>query len=247
MTHPWDADLQQAHERNRRWSTEANWRPFRLTNLKGAMMLKNAFAPLKSGPPPANSADFPAGETTPIVATLGRQDRTQLKIHSVDLGAQTLRVDMYEAGSFRGSCRLRSDHAVGFRVDSLSGHLVSEQAVHQIIAQLLTVDRFVSLLGHRRRMPLDSLWCGVSVGGCTFAMHELDGGKYIAVFSDGEESTQESASADDWNELRDAWDSSGARYGDADRVRIAEGFFRSRGWVPAGVRICSSSQGQEIE
>jgi hypothetical protein len=218
-----------------------------LINLKGAMMLKNISTALKSGPPPANSADSPASETTPIVATLGRRDHTHLKIHSVDLDAQTLRVDVYEAGSFRGSCRLRSHHAVGFRVDSLSGHLVSERAVHHTIAQLLTVDRFVSLLGHRRRMPLDSLWCGVAVGDCTFSIHELDGGTFIAVFSSGQESTQERATADDWNELLDAWDSSGARYGDADRVRIAEGFFRSRGWMPSGGRIFSSAPGQEIE
>jgi hypothetical protein len=93
---------------------------------------------------------------------------------------------------------------------------------------------------HRSPKQTARLSCGIAVGGCGFHIDEFDNGDFIAVFWDGPHEARAVATAGDWNELAEAWDVEAARAGEVERVRIAERFFRARGWMPRGVRIFSS-------
>lgn len=178
------------------------------------------------------------------VAVIGPRDRTHLRITSVNTVEKYAIVEVYVGEVLHSSCYLHAEKLKGYKVKHAVRHPTHGSVVNarEIVKRLLSPKRFNAILGtHHVDGPIDMLRCGVAVGGATFFMREYDDGAIVAVFDDGCRQTLSPATVDDWNHLVDAWDAAEAGYGDARRVRIAEDFFRSRNWMPPGIRIFSNS------
>lgn len=178
------------------------------------------------------------------IARIGRRDRPHLRVTSVTPAEKSMIVEVYVADVLHSSCYLQAWPSLGYQVKHTVRHPTDAPFVNVrgTVRRLLSAKRFNGLVGLRHAdEPVDVLRCGVAVGPCTFFIRAYDGGRYVAVFEDAGRQTLVEASADDWNALIDAWAEDGARYGDAERVRIAERFFRERDWMPAHIRIFSTS------
>jgi hypothetical protein len=194
----------------------------------------------------SNSTVLVPSSQDDAVATIGRQDRTHLRITSVNALHMYAVVAIYVREVPHSSCYLRADDAEGFVVQHAVRHPTEAPFldVQATVRRLLSPKRFKALVGiQRSKGPIDVLSCGVAIGGCTFSMREFEDGEFVAVFEDGDRQTRSRASAADWNALVDAWEAANANYGDAARVDIAESYFRSRGWMPQGVHIFGNATG----
>lgn len=171
---------------------------------------------------------------------IGRRDRPHLRVVRIDDKQRKLAVQVAAEGQILCTCTVRPDTASGYRIDDIVHHIGSWPAldIHSLFKQLLTPARFVDLIGVTNLPVLvDKLTCGVAVGCCSFSILEYEGNEFVAVFCDDARTFKFAATASDWNALARAWDAEAAPYGDARRVRIAECFFRQRGWMPNGVRV----------
>lgn len=175
-------------------------------------------------------------------ATIGPRVGTHLRITSVNTAEKYAIVEVFVGEVLHTSCYLHADIVKGYKVKHAVRHPTEAPFVdvRQTVQLLLSSKRFNALLGTKHAGPIDMLRCGVAVGGATFFMREYQDGKIVAVFDDGHRQFLSAATVDDWNALIDAWDAADAGYGDARRVRIAEDFYRSRDWMPPGVRIFSN-------
>jgi hypothetical protein len=190
--------------------------------------------------PPSAGDPFHSLPQDSTITTIGRKSGQHLRIVSVNALDLYVVVAVYAGDLLHSSCYLRADNRNGYHVQHAVRHRTQAPIldVHSIVRRLLSAKRFNTLVGMRSSTgPVDVLRCGVAIGSCTFFIREFVDGEFVAVVDDGDRQTQSRASADDWNALIDAWDAEGATYGDARRVRIAERFFRSRGWMPAGFQI----------
>lgn len=174
------------------------------------------------------------------IMVVGRADRPHLRVLAIERAERAMIIAVVNGDAFEVKCRVRFDIISGYSIVDVEELVCGDRVrrARRLVRRLLTADRFADLVGlEHPTSPVDSLRCGVAVGGCTFSIHEFEGGEFVAVYFDGGNSTKSLATRDDWNDLVDAWNAAEARYGDAERVRVAELFFKIRGWMPATTRI----------